>query len=134
MAKTDGYGMYSNHIYSPRSTNESISEKLRTQSLVTIEVGPNKTPFTVMKEMLCFRSKYFRKAFESFHGIESKTGKIVLEAVDEATFATFVDWLVAQKLELADGKTTDQINSAEEIALLYVCRQVRHHRPTPRMH
>lgn len=114
------YGMCCDQSSYIVKANKSISEKLRNQSLVTIEIGPEKATFTVMRELLCFCSKYFRKAFESFDGTEAKTGKIVLEEVDESTFATFVHWLVVQKVELGNGKVVEHIDSAEELARLYI--------------
>lgn len=99
--------------------NNHPSNKLRNSAFVTIEIGPDKTLYTVMKELLCLHSRYFRTAFESFDGIEARTEKIMLEDVTEDIFDTCINWLVVQKVKLAGSTSVEEMNSALELTDLY---------------
>lgn len=61
-------------------------------TIVTVLVGPEKKPFYVYKEILCFYSKYFQNAFDgSFR--EADDRELVLDDIDVQTFRHVAQWL-----------------------------------------
>ncbi|QDS76430.1 hypothetical protein FKW77_004298 [Venturia effusa] len=67
------------------------------QDVVTVHVGPDKTPFLVHKDLLTTSSPYFKAAFEGeFREATDKT--ILLEDISVIQFKLFLDWLYFGRL------------------------------------
>ncbi|EON65953.1 hypothetical protein W97_05195 [Coniosporium apollinis CBS 100218] len=66
-----------------------------TQDTITIEVGEEKKPFIVHKDLLCYWSKYFDKALNG-HFKEGGKDTIAVEDFSPSIFGCFVQWLYAQ--------------------------------------
>lgn len=62
--------------------------------MVIVGVGPDQTPFTIHKDLICHYSAYFRAAFTGTMK-EGTEGKVILDGVDtsESIFRPFLDWL-----------------------------------------
>ncbi|QDS76447.1 hypothetical protein FKW77_004561 [Venturia effusa] len=66
-------------------------------TIVTVEIGPDKTPFTAHKDLLVACSPYFKAAFEgSFREASEKS--VHIADVKPSTFQHFLDWLYFKKL------------------------------------
>ncbi|KAJ9643106.1 hypothetical protein H2199_004630 [Coniosporium tulheliwenetii] len=79
-----------------------------TQKTVTVEVGGEKKPFIVHKDLLCYWSKYFDKAL---NGPFKEGGKdtIAITDVPPVVFARFLQWLYAQpSMPLPGGNITQE--------------------------
>lgn len=60
--------------------------------MVTIHVGPDKSPCFIHEDVICDRSRYFRTAFQEGYA-ETTIESILLEEDDTATIKLFVQWL-----------------------------------------
>ncbi|KAI5212219.1 hypothetical protein E4T42_01327 [Aureobasidium subglaciale] len=70
------------------STSNKLPSRKHYKNTVTIVVGPEKEPYTLHKELLCFYSDFFRAAFQgSFK--EATEGRIELLDVQVDTFESF---------------------------------------------
>jgi len=73
------------------------------KTIVTIEVGPEKRPFPVHKELLCSQSDFFAAAFNSTHKFqESIKGVVHLTEDRPDVFEYFVQWLYTKSLAHED--------------------------------
>ncbi|KAI5248507.1 hypothetical protein E4T43_01420 [Aureobasidium subglaciale] len=76
------------------STPDKLPSRFNT---VTIVVGPEKKPYTLHKELLCFYSDFFRITFQgSFK--EAIEGRLELIDVQVDTFESFQVWLYSRSL------------------------------------
>ena len=79
---------------------------------MTVKLGPQKSPFTVQKALICAVSPYFQSAFiEDTAPAERMT--------TEATFKVFLEWLYAGGLEY--GQNSDDLRTlpfASEVLLV----------------
>ncbi|KAF2709295.1 hypothetical protein K504DRAFT_271438 [Pleomassaria siparia CBS 279.74] len=66
-------------------------------SVVVIEVGPNKKKYYVHKDLLTHHSEYFYKTLRG-SWIENKNQLIALEDVEPKIFDIFVNWLYTQEI------------------------------------
>jgi hypothetical protein len=64
---------------------------------VVVKVGPNKTQYTLHKELLAFHSKYFRDAFTE-RRIDEAERKFILQDTEPWIFDIFVDWMYGAKI------------------------------------
>jgi len=65
----------------------------------TVIVGFSKVPFRVHRDLICYRSEYFRGAFEGGFA-ESAKGEVSLKQESVKYFALFLAWLYAGKILL----------------------------------
>ncbi|KAL8890625.1 MAG: hypothetical protein Q9215_002271 [Flavoplaca cf. flavocitrina] len=84
--------------------------------VVTILVGPEKTPFRIHKGLLCSKSEYFRAALEGFFK-ESTEKSVHLRDEDPGIFQFYATWIYSQKLVV--GFTQRQL-SMDVCCRLYV--------------
>lgn len=64
--------------------------------IVTVTVGPEKKQYKIYKDLICYHSEYFRKAFNG-PWKEAEEG-VVLDDVEVGVFNIFVDWLYTQTI------------------------------------
>ena len=68
-----------------------MDESIFADSIVTIEVGPNKQPFQASKALLCLRSPFFKAAFTG-NFKETSQHSILLEEDSPDAFKLFLEW------------------------------------------
>jgi hypothetical protein len=80
---------------------------------VTIDIGPDKTPFTAHKDLLIACSPYFKAAFEgSFR--EAKEKSIHISDVHPTAFQHFLDWLYFRRLPEFGSKETESEDDEDD--------------------
>ncbi|KAI2485654.1 BTB domain containing protein [Pyrenophora tritici-repentis] len=86
------------------------STAARSSALVIVEVGAEKTKYTVHRSFLTEHSEYFRKALTGSWK-EAQEGVVTLEDVDCDGFNIFVDWMYTRKLPRIPVKHDDSDDS-----------------------
>ncbi|XTI89530.1 hypothetical protein V2W45_1241817 [Cenococcum geophilum] len=79
-----------------RQTLPRPSFSAMSQTIVTLNVGPNEQCFHVHRDLLMYYSPYFKAAFNSSFNAEERA--IPIPDVKVSTFYMFMDWLYTERL------------------------------------
>lgn len=66
--------------------------------LIKVLVGKDKTPFTVYKDTICEKSKFFDKACSTDHWREGQEKLVPLPDVEPGVFKTYLHWTMIGNL------------------------------------
>jgi hypothetical protein len=94
------------HILFRRPEHSSFCRSTISNVIVTVEIGSEKTPFTVHKDLLTACSPYFKAAFEGPFR-EARDKSIPISDVEPKTFQLFLDWLYFRRLPEDEGHAND---------------------------
>jgi hypothetical protein len=79
---------------------------------IIVSEAPNQQTFVVHKELLCFHSPFFERAFYG-NLKENKTQKMHLDDVEGPVFGLLVAWVYKEKIEVEDPQDQDSCTPFE---------------------
>ncbi|KAI9810842.1 MAG: hypothetical protein M1827_006049 [Pycnora praestabilis] len=98
-------GTSSGAILSDERTTRETPLRHLFNTVVTVRVGAEDTPFSLHKDLLCSRSPFFNSALRNIF-LETTTQQVVLPEDDVETFQYFIQWVYSKELSHEDVDDT----------------------------